>query len=205
MRRRIARRGSGITKNGDESGTNIIGNVTLGADALTNPTAASTNITLGTSNSVFRLYTPITISYSGNNYNMNTIGGIYTYASFYNLTYPNSVRVAYGCTPILPIGVYALSGFINFGGVGQGTIGFINLVTADNPVSNGATTGFSSADHTIFCGEKTWPGPGNGSTQVNASDTYVITSPKCLALQVYITQGSNPGQASCKFTVTRIG
>ena len=64
MRRRIARRGSGITKNGDESGTNIIGNVTLGADALTNPTAASTNITLGTSNSVFRLYTPITPLYS---------------------------------------------------------------------------------------------------------------------------------------------
>ena len=39
--------------------TSIIGNVTLGADSLTNPTAASTNITLGTANSVFRLYTPI--------------------------------------------------------------------------------------------------------------------------------------------------
>jgi hypothetical protein len=43
--------------------TNIIGNVTLGANALTDPTAASTNITIGTANSAFRLYTPITIGY----------------------------------------------------------------------------------------------------------------------------------------------
>ena len=41
-------------------GTNIIGNVTLGADTLINPTAQSTNITIGTANSMLRLYTPIT-------------------------------------------------------------------------------------------------------------------------------------------------
>ena len=47
----------------DNGITSIVGNVTLGANALTVPTAASTNITLGTANSVFRLYTPITIGY----------------------------------------------------------------------------------------------------------------------------------------------
>jgi hypothetical protein len=56
--------GGNINMGNSTSGTtNIIGNVTLGADALTNPTAASTNITIGTANSAFRLYTPITIGY----------------------------------------------------------------------------------------------------------------------------------------------
>ena len=159
----------------------------------------------GVSSGTINLYRPLSIIYPGINYNLNTIGGTYIYASFYNLTFPSATRVAFGCTPILPIGVYALSGFINFGGVGQGTIGFINLVTANSTVSNGATTGFSDADNAVFYGQATWPGPGNGATQVNASDTYILSISKCLALQVYITSGSNPNQASCKFTVTRIG
>ena len=49
------------------AGTTIRGDVTLGADSLTNPTAASTNITLGTANSVFRLYTPINPLYGYGN------------------------------------------------------------------------------------------------------------------------------------------
>ena len=49
------------------AGTSIRGDVTLGADSLTNPTAASTNITLGTANSVFRLYTPINPLYGYGN------------------------------------------------------------------------------------------------------------------------------------------
>ena len=185
--------------------TNIIGNVALGANALTDPTAASTNITLGTANSVFRLYTPITISYPGINYNMNTIGGQYTYFQAYNRTFPSATRSAFGCTPLLPIGVYALSGFINFGGIGQGTTGFINLVTANSTVSDGATSGFSEADPHLFYNERTWPGPGSGSTYVSASDIFVLGSPKCLALQVYITSPSNAGQSTVRFGVTRIG
>ena len=57
-------------------GTNIIGNVTLGADALINPTAQSSNITIGTANSAFRLYTPINPLH-GYGYGIEKIGGRY--------------------------------------------------------------------------------------------------------------------------------
>ena len=44
---------------GSSGTTFIYANVALGANALTDPTAQSTNITLGTAYSLFRLYTPI--------------------------------------------------------------------------------------------------------------------------------------------------
>jgi hypothetical protein len=56
-------RGDRVTLCDGGGETYIIGNVTLGANTLINPNAASTNITLGTANSVFRLYTPITPLY----------------------------------------------------------------------------------------------------------------------------------------------
>jgi hypothetical protein len=107
--------GGNIYMGNSTSGTtNIIGNVTLGANALTNPTAQSTNITIGTANSAFRLYTPITIGYGipGSAYQ---IGGVLTHSTIFDSdSSPTYTGFAY--LNNVPPGRYICNGLIYYSG-----------------------------------------------------------------------------------------
>ena len=113
--------------------TSIVGNVTLGADSLTNPTAASTNITLGTANSIFRLYTPITPSYPIS-FTSDQIG-----YSAWN-TVGNGVSPTgrtYAPINNLVSGVYLTNLYLYNSGSPVGSTYLINLVDSFYTINNG--------------------------------------------------------------------
>lgn len=174
---------------------------------LNNGNFASTDIdmldyALDSSDGAIVLKSPLSIDYPLTN-NPSCIGYTHYYFAF-QLTIPDSQNVFYGCTPVLPPGIYSLSSMVNAGGLGVGTNVSSYPYTSPTVIADGATTGGTLISYTLM-GSATWPGPGGGSVFANSSDKFNLTSPACLVLGAYIDGVSNANQAVIKFIVVRIG
>jgi hypothetical protein len=159
-------------------------------------------VNIGNSAGSITINSPLTINYTSN-YNPATLGYNYNYIAAYRLSFPNSTTAVYGSTPLLPSGVYAISGALSFGGSPAGTTGYISIATSSSTLSEGATSGFSLVDY-HFSNNATWNGPGGGGANVFSRDIYAISSPACLGLAVGINSVSNAGQGYARFTIVRI-